>query len=280
MECKIAVAGKGGSGKTSVAALVIRYLMRHGPGPVLAVDADPNANLGEALGLSPCVDLMDVLQEIQGTSPMAGGMDKTSYVDARVREALMEADGGPVDLIAMGRPDGPGCYCYANALLRAVMEKLENNYAFVVVDNEAGLEHLSRRTTDLVDLLLVVSDNSMRGVRSAGRVARLVAALGLRVKRQCLMICKVQGKLSPAMREEAAATGLEFAGVLPYDFRLAAGDAAGEPLLGLPDEAAAVRWLEPVLDELLQPNRNLRKKVTLPCRSSFTGNIRPSGSMK
>ncbi|MFZ5899315.1 MAG: AAA family ATPase, partial [Bacillota bacterium] len=167
MGFKIAVAGKGGSGKTTVATLVIRYLICRGLGPVLAVDADPNANLGEALGIAPCADLMETLREITDSSLGSGGVDKVSYLDSRLREALMDADSGEVDLIAMGRPEGPGCYCYANAVLRGVMGKLDRNYNYTVLDNEAGLEHLSRRTTDLVDLLIVVSDNSVRGVRSA-----------------------------------------------------------------------------------------------------------------
>jgi len=277
---RIAVAGKGGSGKTTVATLVIRYLISRGLGPVLAVDADPNANLGEALGIAPCVDLMETLREITDSSLGSGGVDKVSYLDSRLREALMDADSGDVDLIAMGRPEGPGCYCYANAVLRGVMEKLDRNYNYTVLDNEAGLEHLSRRTTDLVDLLIVVSDNSVRGVRSAGRVARVAAELGLQVKRQCLLVCKAQGKLRTALREEIAATSLDYAGVLPYDALVAEYDAGGKPLFNIPANAPVVRMFEPVMDELLQLSTDLQKEGEPPCPLSFTAKASRLGSVK
>ncbi|MDP3051092.1 MAG: AAA family ATPase [Eubacteriales bacterium] len=280
MGFRIAVAGKGGSGKTTVATLVIRYLIRRGLGPVLAVDADPNANLGEALGVAPCADLMEILHQIIGPSQGSGGIDKVSYLDFRVREALMDADGSEEDLVAMGRPEGSGCYCYANAMLRGVMERLDKNYGYTVLDNEAGLEHLSRRTTDLVDLLIVVSDNSVRGVRSAGRVVRVAAELGLRIKRQCLLVCKAQNKLSAALREEIAATNLDYVRVLPYDALIAEHDASGKPLLHIPANAPVVRCFEPVMDQLLQQSTDLQKEGELPCPLSFTAKSFRAGSVR
>ncbi|MHB9090935.1 MAG: ATP-binding protein, partial [Chloroflexota bacterium] len=159
MTITIAVAGKGGTGKTTLAALLIRYLRENQVGSVLAIDADPSSNLNQALGMSVEHSVGDIREEMLekvGKNAMEPGMAKADYLEYRIQESLVEGSG--VDLLAMGRPEGPGCYCAANNMLRVSVDRLAKNYDFVVIDNEAGLEHLSRRTTRDVDVLLVVSD--------------------------------------------------------------------------------------------------------------------------
>ena len=177
----IAVAGKGGTGKTTVAALLIRYLVDNKKGSVLAIDADPSTNLNLALGVPLEETVGDIreetLQEVQGGSSLSG-MSKPDYLELRVNQAIVEEKG--FDLLAMGRPEGPGCYCAANNMLRVCVDHLSKSYDYVVIDNEAGLEHLSRRTTRDVDLLLTVSDPTMRGIIAAGRAAKLIGELKTR----------------------------------------------------------------------------------------------------
>ncbi|MEW5762078.1 MAG: AAA family ATPase [Bacillota bacterium] len=248
----IALAGKGGSGKTTVAALTIRHLIRQGRAPILAVDADPNANLAETLGMAAAGDLAGILAEMGGGTGRFASLstDKLAYIEARVHDVLTE--GQDVDLLAMGCPDGQGCYCFANAVLREQYTRLARNYRYVVIDNEAGLEHLSRRTTGRADLLVVVSDASIRGVRAAGRIAGLAARLKLEITRTCLLVTKVRGRLAPELRSAIEATGLEFAGVLPYDPLVYTYDGSGRPLVALPDETPAVRWFTPVAEGWLE----------------------------
>jgi len=166
----IALAGKGGTGKTTIGGLLVRFLKEHGMIPILAVDADANANLNEVLGLA-IRDTLGEAREMMKTD-VPPGMTKDLYMEMKVQQALVEAEG--FDLIVMGRPEGPGCYCAANSLLSKFIERLVKNYAYLVIDNEAGMEHLSRLTTRDIDLLLVVSDASRRGIQAARRIYDLV----------------------------------------------------------------------------------------------------------
>ena len=187
MNFSIAVAGKGGSGKTSVASLIIRYLRKNGSGPILAVDADPNANLGESLGLEVGQTVGSMLDAFQGDKiNIPPGMTKEAYLDYKLNEALVESKG--LDLLTMGRGEGPECYCYPNLMLRKFADTLAGNYAYVVMDNEAGMEHLSRRTTQNIDVLLIISDHSVKGVRTVARIKDLVSELKLVVNRQSVLI--------------------------------------------------------------------------------------------
>lgn len=246
MAFHIAVAGKGGTGKTTCAALVIRHLLEAGKGPVLAVDADANANLNEALGLRITGTIADILSRMGNSlEPPPAGMTKDQYLAFRVHQSLTEGDG--VDLLVMGGPEGPGCYCYANNLLRGFVKDLSRNYPFVVTDNEAGLEHLSRRTTQDVDLLLITSDATVRGIRSAGRVRELVLSLQLEVRRMFLVVTRVTEGAVEALEGEIGATGLELAGVVPEDSLVQEFDLHARPLLQLPSEAPAVRAVGEIL---------------------------------
>ena len=199
MSKTIAVAGKGGTGKTSITSLIIRYLLRSGRTPVLAVDADPNANLGDSLGLKVGRTVGSLIVSFnEDKINIPPGMTKESYLEFRMNDAIVESRG--LDLLTMGRGEGPECYCYPNLMLRKFMDTLIGNYAFVVMDNEAGMEHLSRRTTDKVDELLLVSDHTMKGVRTLARLRELVAEVKLVVKRESVVINLVPGQIDPLIR--------------------------------------------------------------------------------
>lgn len=250
MSYVIAVAGKGGTGKTTLTSLVVRYLLEQGQGPVLAVDADPNSNLPEALGVAPPMSIADVLNDIvRNPDVVPEGMTKRDYIELRLEDTL--AEGQDVDLLIMGGPEGQGCYCFPNSVLKDISQRLTRNYPYVVVDNEAGLEHLSRRTTDQVDLLLVVSDASVRGVRSAGRVTHLVRELGLSVKEMHLVVTRLDGEPEGILAQEIRNTGIPVGGFLPYDPRVVEYDVAGRPLRELPADSAVVRSVEELCRRLI-----------------------------
>ena len=247
---KIAVAGKGGSGKTSIVSLVIRYLLNNGSGPVLAVDADSNANLGESLGLSVGQTVGTMLDEFQREKiSIPPGMTKESYLEYRLNEVIVESK--KLDLITMGRGEGPECYCYPNLILRKFTENLAGNYAFVVMDNEAGMEHLSRRTTQNIDELLLVSNHSVKGVRTLARIKELVDELKLVVKRQSVIINMVPDGIDPQVEEEMTRLGLQPAAIIPLDAPVGEFDMAMNPLLDLP-ECRATEAVDTLLDGLLQ----------------------------
>jgi CO dehydrogenase maturation factor len=243
MTVTIALAGKGGTGKTTVAAMVIRHLIEEQRGMVLAIDADPSSNLNMVLGLELeetigdiREDLLAEIQSTAGAGALAGGlssgMSKSDYFDYHIRMATVEGDS--VDLIAMGRPEGQGCYCAANSVMRTVMDRISRSYDFVVMDNEAGLEHLSRRTTRDVDILFIVSDPTQRGIVAAQRVADLVDELAISVKSRYLIINRFPGdELPPALQEAVAGVKAEFLGVVPYDAALVEFEFTGRPLIEL-----------------------------------------------
>lgn len=246
MAFTIAVAGKGGTGKTTLSALIIRQLVNSDKGPVLAVDADANANLNEAVGIEVDDTISELLTRINNNiEPLPAGMTKDQYVAFRVHQSLAEGDN--VDLLVMGGPEGQGCYCFANNLVRGFMQELSGNYPFVVMDNEAGLEHLSRRTTQNVDILFVTSDPSVRGVRSARRIRELVDSLGLGIKKMFLVVGRVNNESLGELKEEIDRTGLELVGSIPPDENVLEYDLRGKPLMDLPDESPAVKAVAEVL---------------------------------
>lgn len=250
MSIAIAVAGKGGSGKTSTASLIIRYLKRNGKVPILAVDADPNANLGESLGLEITRTVGQILDDFQREKiSIPPGTTKESYLEYKVHEAVVESEG--LDLITMGRGEGPECYCYPNVILRKVIDDIAGNYAFVVMDNEAGMEHLSRRTTQNINELLLISDHSVKGVRTLGRIRELVADLKLSVKRQSVIINFVPDKLDSAVSQELEKLGLKPAAIVPVDEQVYEYDLKLKPLLGLPDTSKAVRAIGDFMAKLV-----------------------------
>ena len=251
MSFNIAVAGKGGSGKTSIASLVIRYLMKNGSGPILAVDADPNANLGESLGFEVKQTIGAILAGFQGEKiGIPPGMTKQNYLEYKLNEIVVESKA--IDLITMGRGEGPDCYCYPNLILKKFVDTLAENYAYVVMDNEAGMEHLSRRTTQNIDELLIISDHSVKGVRTVDRISDLVSELKLVVKRQSVIINFVPGTLDSLVNEELDRLGIETLATIPMDEEVREYDLKLKPLLGLPDTSKAVIAISDLMAKLLK----------------------------
>ena len=249
MSIKIAVAGKGGCGKTSIAALVIRYLKKNGKVPILAVDADPNANLGESLGLKIGQTIGTILDAFQHEKiSIPPGMTKEAYLDYKLNETLVESQG--LDLITMGRGQGPECYCYPNTVLKNFIDGLSDNYAYVVMDNEAGMEHLSRKTTEDVDALLLVSNHSVKGVRAISRILELASELKLHVKKKYILINMVPDKLDPLVADELKRLGLKADIIIPEDKTLYRQDLEQKPLMEMPDNSAAVQAVARLMAEL------------------------------
>ncbi|MGC1454142.1 MAG: carbon monoxide dehydrogenase [Nitrospirota bacterium] len=250
----IAVAGKGGTGKTSLCGLTIRYLKEKKRGAILAVDADANANLNDVLGVKVHATVGKLretsLETIKSTAPRPGGMSMEQLFDYQIQQALVEATG--FDLLVMGRPEGSGCYCAANNIIRKYMDKLADTYPFTVMDNEAGLEHLSRRTTQDTDLLLIISDSSVRGIMTAGRIGELVKELNLNVKRSVLIVNRAQQhEPDSALQKVIDQQGVEFAGFIPADELIFEYDLSGKPLIQLPDASEALTAFYKVLDKLI-----------------------------
>ena len=239
MSFNIAVAGKGGSGKTSIASLIIRYLKNSGSGPILAVDADPNANLGESLGLDIKQTVGRILYDFQRDKiKIPPGMTKEAYLEYKLNEVMVEAKG--LDLLTMGRGEGQDCYCYPNTVLRKFVDTLSENYAYMVMDNEAGMEHLSRGTTKDIDELLIISNHSVKGVRTVARIRELVSELKLTVKRQSVIINLVPAELDPLVIAELDKLGISPTAIIPFDEEVYQYDLKLKPLLELPDTAKAV----------------------------------------
>ena len=254
MSFNIAVAGKGGSGKTSLASLIIRYLKNSGTGPILAVDADANANLGESLGLTVRQTVGKMLDEFQGDKiNIPPGMTKELYLDFKLNEILVESP--RIDLLTMGRGEGPECYCYPNVILKKFADTLADNYAYMVMDNEAGMEHLSRRTTQDVDVLFLVSNHSVKGVRTIARIIELVSSLKLTVKKLLPVISAAPDELDPLVKEELERQGIELAAVIPKDEEVYRYDLELRPLLELPDTSTAVQVVRDLMEQVLDQTK-------------------------
>jgi CO dehydrogenase maturation factor len=247
MTVTIAVAGKGGTGKTTLSGLLVRYLIQHNPGKkVLAIDADPSSNLHLVLGLPLTQTVGDIREDAR--TGVAPGQSRQDWLNYTVRMAVEEGD--DCDLLAMGRPEGQGCYCAANHMLRSIMDGINAGYDFVVMDNEAGMEHLSRRTTRDVDHLLLVSDASMRGMTAAESMLVLSKELEINVRNTYLLVNRVIGEMSPAIRAKAEAMGVPLLAAVPYDPLLVEFDGQGRPLVELPDDALVSRAVEGIAQGL------------------------------
>ena len=245
MTITIALAGKGGVGKTTVAGMLIKYLVKNKSGPVLAIDADPSSNLNMVLGLDlewTVGDIReDMLAQVKSSllgggaamGSMPGGIAKRDYLDLKVRSSMAEGDN--VDLIAMGRSEGPGCYCAVNHNLREVVDSISKNYRYVVIDNEAGMEHLSRRTTRDVQYLLVVSDPTQRGLVAASRIAAIRNELDIRIENTYLILNRLVASMPPALENEINKMGIPLLGTIPADQELSNFEFSGQPLVNLGD---------------------------------------------
>lgn len=251
MSINIAVAGKGGTGKTSVTSLIIRYIVNHSLGNVLAVDADPNSNLGESLGLEVNQTVGRILNDFQGEKlSIPAGMTKEAYLEYQLNMAITESKS--LDLVTMGRGEGPECYCYPNVVIRKLIDDWSKNYGFVVMDNEAGMEHLSRRTTQNIDELLLVSDHSVKGMRAVARIRELVNELKLIVKRESVIINLVpDGSIDPLLKQEMERLGIAATATIPVDEEVQRYDLEQKPLFDLTDTSGAVVAVNKLMDRLL-----------------------------
>ena len=233
----IAVAGKGGVGKTTTCGMIIDYLCNKKQGPVLVVDADANANLNEVLGVEVETSLGAIREEmaqaeLKGTLP--AGMTKADYADFKFSSAIVEED--DFDMLVMGRTQGKGCYCYVNGVLKTQVDKYAKNYSYIVMDNEAGLEHVARGTLPKVDTMLLISDCSRRGIQAAARVAEIVEEMELKPAAMGLIVNRApEGKLDDGVKEEIEKHGLKLLGVLPQDDGVYRCDCEGEPSAKLPE---------------------------------------------
>ncbi len=236
MPTTIAVVGKGGTGKTTIAALLIQYLAQKGV--VLAIDGDPSTNLNMSLNL-PLAQTVGHVREKMSEAVRKGSYDasisKPDYVQLKISESLIESE--RIDLLAMGRPEGPGCYCAANDMLRTCIDRLAKNYDYVVIDCEAGMEHVSRQTTRDIDVLLIVSDLTMKGVITAARMKELIAELRTSVGRVGLVVNRANGALPPELMKSIEDYGLELVASLPIDREVQELDARGAPITELSSDS-------------------------------------------
>lgn len=243
----IALAGKGGTGKTTIGALIVRLISEKKLGSILAVDADPNSNLAEVLGLRPKETVGTILDKIaKNPDKIPAGMSKDRFIEYEIQAAICEGDG--FDVLTMGKPEGAGCYCYVNNVLRGVVSKLIKDYDFVLIDNEAGLEHLSRRTTREADSLVVVSDSSVVGLRAAGRIADLAEELEIKIKKSFLLINQDGAGID---KDKLKGIALNYLGNIPLDKDIAKYAIDGVSLIKLNNNSPGLTALRKLHSELI-----------------------------
>jgi len=248
MAFSISLAGKGGTGKTTVAGFLINYLIKNNKSPVLAVDADANANLNEVLGVTVTATVGQAREDMKkGAVP--NGMTKDVFISMRLEQAVVEHQG--FDLVVMGQPEGSGCYCAANSLLTNFLDRLIDNYPYIVIDNEAGMEHISRMTTKNTDLLLIVSDPSRRGLQAALRINKLAKDLKIGVGKSSLIINQAKEPPADDVLAILAAEGLDLAGTIPEDSTIYAFDSSGRPTIALPEDSPALSAAFGIFDRII-----------------------------
>jgi CO dehydrogenase maturation factor len=248
----IAVAGKGGTGKTTFCGMLIEYLGASGKGPILAVDADPNSNLNEVLGVEVETSLGEVREQMldkgEGTQ-VPEGMSKQEYASFMFGSALIEEEN--FDMLVMGRTQGKGCYCYVNGVLTSEIQKYSGNYRYIVVDNEAGMEHISRGTLPHIDILLLISDSSRRGIQAVGRIAQMTEELNLRPDRMKLVVNRApNGVPDEGVLDEIQKQGLDLLGVLPQDETVYRFDCDGKPSSRVPEDSPIKVALRKIIGSL------------------------------
>ncbi len=263
MTTTIALAGKGGVGKTTIAGMVIKYLMQTQPGAILAIDADPSSNLNMVLGLELEWTVGDIREDLlaqvkqtltaggaaMGTLP--GGVTKREYLDYQVRSSVSEGD--RFDLVAMGRSEGPGCYCAVNHNLREVVDAISRNYRYVVIDNEAGMEHLSRRTTRNVQHLLIVTDPTQRGIVAAERIAGFRQQMDIHIEQTGLILNRLSGDIPAPLQARLEEMDIPLLGVVPADEQLMEFEFSGRPLIELGDESPVYTAVAEIMANILSP---------------------------
>jgi len=246
----IAVSGKGGTGKTLVSSILVKLLSKTGK-DILVIDADPDSNIPESLGIDVNKSVGDVREDLKrdvnhGNIPE--GMNKWDILDYKIMESIVETH--DFDLLMMGRPEGSGCYCAVNNMLRKIIENISSNYDYIVIDTEAGLEHLSRRTTQSVDIMLVVSDSSKRGLHTASRVGKLSKELEISFEQIYLILNRVKVGNEENLSTKAKQTGLEIIGLIHDDEIVSEFDLEGRPLMELPDDCEPINVIKNVINKL------------------------------
>lgn len=249
MAFSIALSGKGGTGKTTIAGMLIKYLITTARTPVLAVDADSNANLNEVIGLEFSDTLGNSREEMK-KGKVPSGMTKDVFMEMKLGQAIVEADG--FDLVVMGQPEGAGCYCAANSLLTGFLERLTDNYPYIVMDNEAGMEHISRLTTKNVDVLLVVSDTSRRGLQAAIRINDLAKNLNIGVAKSYLIINQFKEALPASALKLLDESNLELAGTIPEDKTVYEYDLNGRPTIEMPEDSLAIQNAFKIFEKIIK----------------------------
>ncbi len=253
MSYTIAVAGKGGVGKSTISSILVRTIVQKVDDIILAVDADPNANLGEKLGVPVEKTIGDLREDLLNEAEeIPAGTSKQEYVRYQLRLAMSE--GEMFDLLTMGRPEGPGCYCYINNILRTYLDGMMEEYPYVVIDNEAGMEHLSRRTTKRMDLLAVVTDATKVGVETATRIAELAEEMELNVTNRVLLVNRVQNDLHPVVKEVISNSGFENVIKVPFDKQVDELTIAGRPLTALDRTSSAARTIKDLVQQIREWN--------------------------
>mgnify|MGYP001063155578 FL=1 len=262
MTITIALAGKGGVGKTTVSGMIIKYLAQNKPGPILAIDADPSSNLNTVLGLDLEWTVGDIregmLAQVKHSllgsgaamGALPGGVTKHDYLDHQIRASL--AEGQSFDLIAMGRGEGTGCYCAVNHNLREVIDTISKNYRYVVIDNEAGMEHLSRRTTRDVQHLIIVSDPTQRGIMAASRIADFRTEFDIRIENAYLVINRLSGTIPQALQAYIHSNlDIPLLGTIPADSTLMDFEFSGRPLVELGNQSPVYQAVTRMMDQIL-----------------------------
>lgn len=250
MSTIIAVAGKGGTGKTTTAALIIRHLLKRGKRPLLAMDADPNANLADSLGITVPDTIGTVLSDfMRKRAELPAGMTKQAYLDMQFHQILKE--GKDIDMLVMGCPDGPGCYCAANSILKDYFDNLSKNYPYIVVDNEAGMEHFSRKTAARIDTLIFCSNYSLKGLKTVKTLSDMVADLKIDVGNRYLLVNRTPETLEQKFLDGIRDSGIPFLGYTMMDKEIEESEIKGVSLLDLPDSSKTVRGLEEMLNRII-----------------------------
>jgi CO dehydrogenase maturation factor len=249
--CVILIAGKGGTGKTTLTSLLINIFKANKRGSILAVDADANSNLGEALGVDIETTIADIVDEVKDNPQnIPAGMSKDRYIEYQVQTSITEREG--FDLLTMGRPEGPGCYCYVNNVLKNTLTRLIKEYDLIVIDNAAGLEHFSRRLTDSADYIIVVSDATSAGIKAAARIQQLRRELKIKVKKEFLIINRANAK--DADLEKIKDLKLNLLGNIPEDAKIVETSRKGNSLLELREDSLGLESLRKIEEKLWQRN--------------------------
>lgn len=249
MSIKIALAGKGGTGKTTTGSLIIRGLIEKNKGSILALDADPNSNLNELLGVNVPNTVGMIREDFKEKAPrMTGGVYKDQMVEMNIHQALIESRG--FDLLVMGRGEGPGCYCYANDLFKKYIDILQDNYDYIVMDNEAGMEHLSRRTTSDVDYLLIISDPSPKGILTASRIKDLSEEIKINVKKKFLVVSRVNGKLDDRLIRIIKEKKLDLLNIINMDNNIYEMDINGKSIFDIPKDSLSLKQVRDMIKKI------------------------------